>query len=260
MSSVTQRITQIKQPRGGYIKPSMFEQHSFDDEIVLNTNENISPAIIGMVVDYLTRFMMGTKIDDAFSISILGARCAEKFFNQIGSIDIAKELLFNITDLDDYSIINACKLVSYDVWYRNPRNAFVAKGVDDINPDIDTIENIRIMVKRCLNFWKEYGPIVKDGFNFEPSGYTQTVTSGDGDFLTADTLWDFKVSKDKPKPKNTLQLLMYWIMGKHSGQEIYDNIDKIGIFNPRLNVAYRLDISLISDEVIEEVENDIICY
>ena len=32
------------------------------------------------------------------------------------------------------------------------------------------------------------------------------------------------------------------------------------IFNPCLNVAYRLDISLISDEVIEEVENDIICY
>lgn len=29
MSSVTGRIRQIKQPRGGYIKPLQFEVHSF---------------------------------------------------------------------------------------------------------------------------------------------------------------------------------------------------------------------------------------
>ena len=47
-------------------------------------------------------------------------------------------------------------------------------------------------------------------------GYTNTVSAGDGDFTTADTLWDFKVSKMPVKKENTLQLLMYWRMGLHS--------------------------------------------
>ena len=116
------------------------------------------------------------------------------------------------------------------------------------------------MVQRSVEFWENYGPIVKDGFTFEPNGYTETVNSGDGDYLTTDTLWDFKVSKSKPTNKNTLQLLMYWIMGQHSGQEIYKNIQNLGIFNPRLNEVYLLNINTISKEIITEVEKDIICY
>lgn len=59
------------------------------------------------------------------------------------------------------------------------------------------------MVKRSVSFWNMYGPIIKDGFTFEPYGYTKTVDTGDGDFLTQDTLWDFKVSKAKPTNKQT---------------------------------------------------------
>ena len=50
------------------------------------------------------------------------------------------------------------------------------------------------MVLRSLAFIENYGPIIKDGFTFE-GAYTDVVTIGDGDYLTADTLWDFKVSK-----------------------------------------------------------------
>ena len=74
----------------------------------------------------------------------------------------------------------------------------MAKKATDTNPDSYTIQNIQTMVKRSVAFWDKYGPIVKDGFTFEPYGYTQTVNSGDGDFLTRDTIWDFKVSKSKP--------------------------------------------------------------
>jgi len=38
------------------------------------------------------------------------------------------------------------------------------------------------MVNRNMTFWKKYGLIAQDGFTFE----------ADGDFLTTDTLWDFK--------------------------------------------------------------------
>ncbi len=116
------------------------------------------------------------------------------------------------------------------------------------------------MVERSIKFWDEYGPITKDGFTFEPSGYTNTVNAGDGDYLTFDTLWDFKVSKRKPTSKHTLQLIMYWIMGQHSGQKIFKNISKLGIFNPRLNTVYTIDINDIPQETIKIIEDEIICY
>lgn len=276
--SVTGRIRSIKQPKGGYIRLSDFQTIDMDDGTILNSEENIHGAIVGMAVDYLTRFTMGADVAKAFGISLQGAAYAEIFGEQ-KSIETAIALLDSITGLDDASVISACKLVTFDAWLRNPVGAKMAKGYKDINPDKATIENVQNLVKRSMIFFDKYGPIVKDGFTFEPikkdakahermiksgkgtyGGYTATVSSGDGDFLTADTLWDFKVSKSKPTSKHTLQLLMYWIMGQHSGQEIYKKIAKLGIFNPRLNMVYLLDMKNVSDETIKVVESEVICY
>ena len=60
-----------------------------------------------------------------------------------------------IKGLDNISIINACKMVTYDVWYRNPMVAMTARGAEDTNPDLETIENIKIMVERSVKFWEE---------------------------------------------------------------------------------------------------------
>ena len=98
-----------------------------------------------------------------------------------------------------------------------------------------------------------------DGFTFE-GGYTDVVNSGDGDFTTADTLWEFKVSKAKPKKEYTLQLLMYWRMGLHSKHSEFKNVKYLGIYNPRLNIVYRLDVTDIPGEVISEVEKEVIGY
>ena len=128
----------------------------------------------------------------------MGAKMAEELFKQKNAMKKASKLLAGLKAIDEKSITNAFKLVTYDVWYRNPKGAIMAKGADDINPDAETIQTIKIIVQRSEKFWEDYGPIVKDGFTFEPNGYTETVNSGDGDYLTADTLWDFKVSKSKP--------------------------------------------------------------
>ena len=263
MASVTQRIKMIKQPRGGYIKPSMFKTINLDSSKQLNDEENISPAIIGMAVDYMTRFMTGTEKEDAFRISLEGAEIAAAFASALGKPDalkISEKLLEDIKGLDDQSVINTCKLVTFDAWWRNLVGAMMSKGYDEINPDTKTVQNIKIMVERSMAFWKEYGPVTVDGFTFETKGYTETVDSGDGDYLTADTLWDFKVSKSKPTNKHTLQLLMYWIMGKHSEKPEYKNITKLGIFNPRLNIVYILNISDIPQNTIKTVEKEVICY
>lgn len=259
MYSVTGRVKEVKQPRGGYIKPSEFDVINLNDGNVLNDNENVHASIIGMVVDYLTRLVMSGDLVDSFRISITGSAYAAKR-NGERVLKEAYGYLRNINGLDDNSIINACKMVTFDVWYRNPMAALLAKQAKDINPDSATIENIRIMVKRCVSFFETYGPITVDGFTFEPNGYTETVSAGDGDFLTSDTLWDFKVSKSKPTNKHTLQLLMYWIMGQHSGKEEFKNITKLGIFNPRLNNVYLLEMSKVSGETIAEIEKDVICY
>ena len=271
--SVTKRISDIKQPRGGYLKPSLFDKTVLEDDKSLNEKENINPSLVGLVVDYMTRFMLGTDINDAFEISLKGAKLSERFVKQ-DNLAVAVSLLKKINGLDDQSIKNACKLVAFDVWYRNPIAAISAIKYNEIKPDKDTIENIVVMINRSINFFNIYGPITKEGFGFAPvdckdemkssegtyGGYTPVVSSGDGDFLTKDTLWDFKVSKSNPTSQNTLQLLMYWIMGQHSGQSCYKEIDKIGIYNPRLNIVYRYNVTNIPKETIEIIEKDVICY
>lgn len=259
MSSVTGRIKEIKQPYGGYVKPSQFAIYKMDDGHVLYEKESVKAGIVGLAVDYLTRYAMGADRFDAFKISCIGATMAEELGRK-GAIYHAADLLLGMKGINKKTIINACKLASYDVWYRNPYAAITAKRPSIPKPNRATIKNIKIMLQRSRRFWDSYGPIVADGFSFEPYGYTQTVHAGDGDFLTADTLWDFKVSKYRPTSKHTLQLLMYWIMGQHSGQAVFRPIHKLGIFNPRLNEVYLLDINQIPGEVIAEVESNVICY
>ncbi len=250
MYSVTGRINVIKQPRGGYINRKEFTINVLEDGIKLNEEENIHPSLVGLTVDYMTRFLMDTLKENAFLISLQGAEIAKDHFN-------AYKLLSRINGLDFESITNACKLVGYDVCFRVGMDGY--KPVEEINPDIKTVDNIKTMIKRSLCFWKEYGPIVKDGFTFE-GGYTSIISAGDGDYLTEDTLWDFKVSKKEIQSKHTLQLLIYYIMGQHSVHKEFHNIKKLGIYNPRLNKVYSIDVCNISKEVIDTVSREVIGY
>lgn len=249
MASVTQRIKEIKQPRGGYLKPSEWEKINFTDNETLGL-ENIHSSLVGLAVDYLTRFMINKNVKNAFQVSLIGASIINDEFN-------AYRLLSQIKGLDDTSIYCACQLVGYDVCVR--AGIMWYKDVNEISADMDTINNVRIMVGRSILFFKKYGPIIKDGFTFE-GGYTKKIDAGDGDFLTVDTLWDFKVSKKNPTSLHTLQLLVYYIMGIHSKHKEFAFIKKIGIFNPRLNCIYLKNISDIPKEVIDEVSKTVIGY
>ena len=249
--SVTQRMKMIKQPIGGYIKPTDFKVIEMYDGNELNVEENIFAGTIGLTVDYMTRFLMGASVEDAFNISLIGAKIIQDDKN-------AQKLLEQVKGLDDNSIKCACKLCGYDVCYRVGPGGY-SKPVEEINPDKETIQNISIMLKRSKIFWEQYGPIVKDGFTFE-GGYTSTVSAGDADYLTKDTLWDFKVSKNEPQSKHTLQLVMYYLMGKHSVHKEFRNIENLGIFNPRKNKVYLLNTKNIPRNVIDIVSYDIIEY
>ena len=257
MASVTQRIRSISQPYGGYIPRKNFLIKQLDDGKNLHPKENINPSLVGMAVDYLTRFLMGTPREKAFTISLIGATFYDLSTRSTSGLSHARHLLEEIEGLDEKSVKAACQLVGYDVCFRAGISGY--KPVDEIQPDSNTIENIITMVNRNLSFWKEYGPIIKDGFTFE-GGYTETINTGDGDFLTEDTLWDLKVLKKEPTSQNTLELLIYYLMGIHSIHPEFKKIQKLGIYNPRLNKVYTIKIDEISDEVIEEVSTKVIGY
>lgn len=250
MKSVTQRIKEIKQPINGYINPENFEKIELNDEKELYEEENINPGLIGLAVDYMTRYLKNNNKDEAFKISIMGAI-------KINELHKAYNLLEKISGLDDTSIINACKLSGYDVCYRTGVKYF--KNVDEINPDQKTISNIKIMIQRGLTFFEKYGPIVKDGITFS-GGYTSIIGAGDADFITSDTLWDFKVSKGNLTKDNTLQLIIYYLLGMHSYECNFSCIKKIGIFNPRKNIIYQYEIKNIKKEILKEIEENVIGY
>ena len=259
MTSVTGRVKEIKQPQGGYLSIKEFKVVELSNTKRLNDIENIHASVIGMAVDYLTRLMNGASVIEAFKISLLGAARAEEFEVKNAKNEILSYVL-NIKGLDDESIINACKAVSFDVWVRNFISAMTTKRAKDINPDLKTIENIRILVERSISFWEKYGPIKISGFGFNKNARTEIITSGDGDYLTEDTMWDFKISKSEPTTKDTLQLLIYYIMGLHSGEDYYKNIKKIGFYNPRLNKVYTYEVNKLSKDTIKEIEKDVIGY
>lgn len=257
MYSVSQRAKNYKQPRGGFVNPKSFEEFEIFKFEELYEEENISPSIVGTVVDYMTRFLLFNDKNEAFKISLMGAeRINEKELKK------AKDLLNSIKGIDDESIINACKLVGYDTVLR--AGLMTYKPIEEINPDKKTIFNILIMIKRSEEFFKEYGPVVLDGFGFL-GGYTKTVITGDADFLTDDTIWDFKVSKNGLKSAQTLQLYMYYLMGCRTIQlnaeyDFKNKITKMGFFNPRLSKVYIKSVSSIDDETKLEVEKEVIGY
>ena len=83
MYSVTKRISMVKQPYGGYLNKKQFDITTIDDGKILNEKENIHASLIGLAVDYLTRFLMGTSAEEAFKISLQGALCLDLFLTQV---------------------------------------------------------------------------------------------------------------------------------------------------------------------------------
>ena len=255
MYSVTNRVDMIKQPRGGYLKCGLFVKEEYSDDVVLNKNENIEASIVGMAVDYLTRYMSCAKCADCFGISLMGARLLDLHNNsKHKEIDKAYSYIDMINSLDDKSIVNTCKLVGYDVCCRASCDDYRSKGLE---PDEFTISNIRNMVNRALLFFEREGGITETNITFE-GGYTDIISSGDADYLTSNGLWDMKATKYELNANYTLQLLIYYLLGLRSNNDKFNTVEKIGFFNPRRNICYWVDTSFIPESVISIVSREVI--
>ena len=265
MANATDRVKQVVQPKGGYVPIKLVKELRIKDDTPLISRENIKPWIVGLAVDYLTRLMLGTDKNEVFKMSITGsynflelyhysdpARHGTSFYN-------IRRFYSNIRKenyLSDISIYCTCNLVSYDVCYREVPYWF---NGTEVRPDKQTINNIRQMVLRSLDFLKIFGPVVKHGFHFG-GGYTETIDKAEGDYLTKDTLWDFKVLNTFPNNANRLQVLVYYLMGKESNREEFKSINKLGIYNPRFNAVYLINTLDINEDTMEDVKKNVIGY
>lgn len=153
MVSVTQRIKQVKQPRGGYVNPKSLSVELLSVDGVADVDhraENVHPSIMGIAVDYLTRLAGGTEPQDAFHVSLLGAA-------QLGPavFSDATSTVRSLTPgkIDRATIEAGCRLAGYDVGYRAGPAFYNPDAVT--TPDATTAAHIETMVARSLDFFRE---------------------------------------------------------------------------------------------------------
>lgn len=228
------------QPRGGYLPPKSFKEISFgDDEFIDRKGENIPPGTVGLAVDYLTRFMLFGNLENAFYISSLGV---DKYCEYVGSKDIIPDFvanLYNIAGLDRKSIQAAVNTVKFDVFFRSGYQesyADIARSVIDV--DKLTANHIKRLVERSIAMLKSFGKPVDKEMVFIHS-YNDILTHGDADYLVDDIIIDMKVSTKPITSKQTLQIFLYYLMGRHEvDDKDYQKLKRIGIINPRMNKAF----------------------
>ena len=236
------------------LKTLEWEESCFNDENQLNDQECVYAGIVGSAVDYLSRMMITGDKSKAFEISMLFKKLPY-FANHTDSwvCNHADTLLEKITGLDDLSIIRACNLVCFDLIIRTNYADFL-KGYNqcaNLPPEDykSTVDNIRVMVQRCIEYFKKGAPVTETGFCVK-----HEILKGDGDFVTETSLVDLKTSKKKPSTRDKRQLFLYWYAGLHTEGLNFSKINTLSIFNPRLNMAWNLKTSQFTEELLEDAD------
>lgn len=246
--TVTQISQVLTQPRGGYLPLEAFEQQDYQDCNTLREQESVHPALMGLAVDDMTRFLYQN--GDAFSISLQGAAVRDALkLDNFSNIRQAKSYLKSVTGIDDKSLDAALRLVGYDCNARGNLQAY--RPVEQMLITVDTLYNLRTMILRSLDILDSFGGVWNSFLKF-PGKYDEIIC-GDGDYLTENTLWDMKVSHTPPDKCDILQLLLYYILSQQSILPEYQMVTHIGFLNPRLNRTYRLAVNQIPQDVLKKV-------
>jgi hypothetical protein len=147
----------------------------------------------------------------------------------------------------------AIKLTAFDDVYRRGN-----LHIENLDPDGATVENVEIMTERSVKFIRSCGNKIYPGLDF-CGAYTTTVVNGDCDYVTDLALIDLKVLRGEITPQYTLQILMYYLLGKDSVHEgIFRKVKWLAFFNPRKNTAYYISVADIPLDVLKTVRRDVI--
>ena len=257
MPSVTQIVGNVKQPRGGYLPIEEFEQQTYSDDLKVVGSYNISANLVGLAVDYGVRIALGDSPEDALMVSLIGANLVHELENAEALINQIDSAALRSSYPDEQTIIALCKLSGFDSAMRAGIRAY--KPIEDIRPNEQTISDIANLIIRTKTFFDEVGPVDSTGFTFE-GGLTDCAETGDGDYIAGDTLWDLKVRKDEPDKNQTLQILLYYLMGLRSNQDKFKPITKIGIYNPRLQKSWICSVLDLDESMLGGIMESILGY
>lgn len=233
---------------------------------------------IGLIIDYLTRFYWTNNIEYSFDITIRGFKdIVEKY--KLKNKNYVKEKLESIKksfernkEFNQHSIQASYQIVRFDAAYRAGyfnENWVNKNKINDLDlmPSYLVINTLNAL-KRLIDF---IGTLkqVKFYLTFQNDkdknldldfGYSFFIKSGDGDFCDGDTLYDIKCSKNIPTENDTLQLIIYFILAKHSEQQIYDNLKFIALVNPILNTIWKYDVSKFNNQLYKELEKNLLGF
>lgn len=247
--TITAFAKSIKQPKGGFLPVNLFKETRYDEYMNdLYPDENVSKSLIGTTVDNLTRVLLGVKPKEVYEPAIFGMMAVK---------DNNSYLISRAIDLDDEAIVAAYQLSFYEQIYRSGRKP--PRGFKLELPDKHTIENIRVMINRSTNYFKQQKSIINSGEMLSMRCRSGSIY-GDYDYLTEDSLIDMKVLSKKITSAHTLQIVLYWLAGTTSKKKGFDNVKYLKFYNPRLNVEYSLDLDKLTLDILNPISYEVLMF
>jgi hypothetical protein len=232
-SFVRGRAEQASQPRGGLLPLIFFDRYEFGGAPLTRRTESGNAGTIASAVELIARWDLagdpraGAEPSAAALEAIRGVRRGEHTESAIGRMaSHFRTWGENWDELDELE------------W---------EEGEDD-----ETLKHIAEMRARVSRCFERFGRPVQPG--------TWAVHSerfhldGHIDFVTADTIWDLKVSDTVPGRSDVLQLLLYWVTLRDDPDNSL-TIAYVGIYNPRLDTVWRIAVAEIPPDVVSSVES-----
>jgi len=228
------RAEQATQPLGGLVPLSTFERYELGGATLPRKSESGPAGTISSAVELIARWDLAADPrasgdpSKAALEAIRGVRRGEHNNSAFAKLAVMRRAQDWDTRLNDE--------VDEEDW--------------DVEGD-ETFGHITEMRARVARCFARFGLPVQPG--------TWAVNSSlfhlDGhiDFVSETTIWDLKVSTTPPTPVDILQLLLYWqVFRNDPANEL--GIGYVGIFNPRVDVAWRFATASLTPEVVGALE------
>lgn len=267
-TSVTGFLNKLKIGQNFYLFKKLIKEENIIENGVqlINLQESISPIIMGLTVDYLTRLSLGQKKEEVFFASQYGrellwmkitAAYPGLLLSDMSKYILDEETTFfkqliNYYDQNFLQVDNSLSLQNALLVAKLSHYDAIGRALyTDIYPEQTTLDALTYdvivqLVQRNLVILKKENNVVCS-VHFTPDHlhhpFKKIIKSGDGDFYDDDFVWDLKVSSKKPSNKDFIQLMVYFLLGLNSSLRVkFKKISYIGIINPRLNKVYKVAI------------------
>lgn len=264
------RASMVYQPTNGFIKLANFKQATLNSDSYNFQLEALDLNAFDIAVNCLAKIEL-RKLEPEYSITDIVVHALSNA-TLIDQTDAVNNLIAHIhPGLDDNSVANIIRLIKY-INYADRYIKFV-NGTDEIElamqhqleqiltnkiPD-STIANVKTMVKRVLRLFDTYKPFVASDINLYNNS-ARIIHHGKCEYLSKDTIWSITNGHTRSSQKLTLELLIEYLMGMHSKKEQFKSVKYLGIYNYQSDTVYRLEISQIDSDIIDEVKTSIIGY